>query len=85
MVLKDGCYVVIKEILYILIEDVIMFMLGMFFVKQWVKKLVEFGNEFLYVEVLFFLGCFLNIFFYVKEGEVVGIVGFVGVGKMEFC
>lgn len=84
-VMRDGEFVVCKNISETNQNEVVEYMLGKKFDENFPKRQVEIGDKLFEVKGLKDREKLKDIEFYVRSGEIVGIAGLVGAGKTELC
>lgn len=84
-VMRNGEFVVKKNISEVTPNQVIEYMLGRKLEDQFPARVSSFGETLLEVEGLTDGGKVKNTSLHVKAGEIVGIAGLVGAGKTELC
>lgn len=82
-VFRDGKYIATKDIQDITQKELIQMMVGRELTDMFPKEEVPIGDVLFEVRNLSRQGCFENINFQVRQGEIVGFCGLVGAGRTE--
>lgn len=82
-VFRDGKYIDTKDIKDISQKELIQMMVGRELTDMFPKEEVPIGDVIFEAKGLFRRGCFKDINFQVKQGEIVGFCGLVGAGRTE--
>lgn len=84
-VMRDGEFVVKKDVKETNQSDIVEYMLGRKMDEQFPPKENKVGEKLFEVKNLSDGGMVYNVSFHVNSGEIVGISGLVGAGKTELC
>lgn len=84
-VMKDGKFIVEKEIKETNQKEIVNYMLGRNFEDSYKKKQVKLGEKAIEIKNLSDGKKIKDINIYARSGEIIGVAGLVGAGKTELC
>lgn len=84
-VMKDGKFIVEKEIRETNQKQIVNYMLGRNFEDSYKKKQVKLGEKAIEIKNLSDGKKIKDINIYARSGEIIGVAGLVGAGKTELC
>jgi rhamnose transport system ATP-binding protein len=84
-VLRDGTYVGTRAMAEVTAEDLIRMMVGRTLDELFPKQAAAVGEVVLEVEGLGLEGCFSDISFQLRRGEILGIAGLIGAGRTDLA
>lgn len=84
-VMKDGKFIVEKEIRETNQKEIVNYMLGRNFEDSYKKKQVKLGEKAIEIKNLSDGKKIKDINIYARSGEIIGVAGLVGAGKTELC